>query len=640
MPSPSEEYEAEERGNHRSDEDSSEQRADTYNEVIADAPKQLGVAVRWDPTPRSTVRIYAHDGAAELCIIDHTYALVATGVGKLDVSLPAGEYQIQQRVGDDEHIQPLTVIAGGGEQEVVLSAFAFPSPIPLPGTTLAGSFGAEAKRVENASGNFRLLLWTPDADIPVEDRNHARDRVEAQLKRLRLESFHTGEPQELVVVAPDENDLANSLSTLVSINLKAGPYVLIQRCTENRQRCMPVWICPGFVTALYLLVLQADGEEVPVKLDHAGIALLSAEDFKKNYGSSMLQMESARKALSIGRPAQAWTERAVEMRETSPVDNPLLSLMDAQLLAGGAAASQPDAVQHYASVAAGLLGNDFPDVAALRTFAKVAMEAPALEQLNLQGPPLLRSSWTQLLAKPQGNMALGRLMDFAFQVDGTGAWLIWSEDKYSRQKMAPSMDRSDSRPIAPSVGASSVRVNSGLGDALVSLVVKGLAYLKGHTKQGRELNIEDLQSIQFKQVSVDKVVQMLVVLLNNGLLPRLLAKGEQLAAEKGVWVNQGAMRQLVASLQVLSDKTLVKAMGAEHLIRQTLNSLGLPEDKIVGLARSLIAFLMEKVSKQDRILVLNALEGVMTVAEAWLKQQDKVLSLSGEANEVTLEARK
>lgn len=633
MPSPSERHEAEDPDNHRSDEEvAGVQRPVPNAVVIADAPKRRSAAPRRDPTPRSNVRVSSQDGAAELCIIDHTYALVATGVGKLEVSLPAGEYQLQQRVGDDEQIQTLAVLTGGGENEVVLPLLAFPSPIPLPGTALVGSLGAEAKRMENASGNFRLLLWTPHAAISPEDRKPARDRVEAQLNRLKLECFLTGLPQEFVVVEPDENDLANSVSALVTMNLNPGPYVLIQQGSANRQRCMPVWIFPGFVTALYLLVLQADGEDVPVKLDHAGLAFLAAEDFKKDYGSSLLQLESARKALSMGRPAHAWTVHSVEMREISSVQNPLLSLMDAQLLAGGTAASRPDVVQHYASVAAGLLGNDFPDVVALRTLAKAEMEKPSIEQLNLQGPPLLRSSWAQLLAKPQGNVALGRLMDFTFQVDGTGAWLLWSEDRDSRQKIAPSTKSSDTNQAAPSVGAPSVLLNSGLGDALMGLVAKGLAYLKGQKKQGQELSIEELQNIELKQVSVDDVVHMLVALLDSGLLPRLLAKGEQLAADKGVWFNQDAMRQLATSLQVLSDKTLVKAMGAENLVRQTLNSFGLPEDKIVGLARSLIAFLMEKVSKQDRILALNTLEAVLNLAGAWLNQQDKVPALTNKAD--------
>lgn len=624
MPSPSERYEAEKSKNHRRDDDvANVQRPVPNVPAIEDAPTRQSAAPRWDPTPRSNVRVSAQDGAAELFIIDHTYALVATGVGNLDVSLPAGEYQLQQRVGDDEQIQTLTVLTGGKDQLVVLPPLAFSSPIPLPGTSLVGTFGEEAKRVESASGNFRLLLWTPNTNMPPEVRNHASDRVLAQLKRLRLECFLTGAPQELVIVAPDEDDLASSLSCLVAMNLSPGPYVLIQQGFGNRQRCMPVWICPGFVTALYLLVLQADGKDVPVKLDHAGLAFLAAEDFKKNYGSSLLQLESARKALSMGRPAHAWTEQSVEKREANTVENPLLALMDAHLLAGGATGSL-DAVLRYASVAAGWLGDDFPDVAALRTLAKVAQQKILPEQLNLQGPPLLRSSWTQLLATPQGNVALERLMDFSFQVDGTGAWLLWSEDKDSRQRMAPSMKSSDTSLAAPSVGAPSIRFNSLLGDALMSLVVKGLAYLKGQKKQGQELSNEGLQQIQLKQVSVDKVVQMLVVLLDSGLLPRLLAKGEQLAADKDVGVNQDAVLRLVASLQVLSDKTLVNAMGADNLIRQTLNSLGLPEHKIVGLARSLIAFLIEKVSKQDRILALNTLESILDVAGAWLKQQDTV----------------
>jgi hypothetical protein len=647
MPSPSDEHEAED-GHEAEDEQPDDRWSDkgVANEVgpglnagvSVDAPKRHGVAPRWDPTPRSQVRVSTQDGAAELCIIDRTYALVATGVGKLDVSLPAGEYQLRQRVGDDEQIQPLTVLPGGLEQEVELPPLAFPSPIPLPGTTLADPLGTQAKRVEKASGNFRLLLWAPDLTSALGDRKHARDRVEAQLKRLRLEGFLTGASQEFVLVAPDENDLANSVSSLIAMNLSPGPYVLIQQGSAGRQRCMPVWICPGFVTALYLLVLQVDGEDVPVELDHAAVAFLSAGDFERNYVSSLLQLESARKALSMGRPAHGSTWQLAGLSETISVKNPLLYLLDAQLLAGQATAPELDAVQSYVSMAAGLLGNDFPDVAALRTLAQPAQPKIPPMQLNLRGPPLLRRSWAQLLATPQGNAALGGLMDFAFQVDGTGTWLLWSEDKDSRQKRARYM--ADRQQPVPSGDAPFLLSRAGRVVSLMGILVKGLSYSTGRMSGGLERSDQDIQRIQLKQVSVDKVVQMLVLLSDSGLLQRLLDKGQQLAAEQGAWVNQDSMRQLLASLQVLLDKTLVKAMTAETLVRQSLGSLGLPDEKVVGLARSLMALLLEKVSNRDRTLAVKTLEGVLTVADAWLKVQNTVPALISEADGVPLKGKK
>jgi hypothetical protein len=576
--------------------------------------------------------VSTQDGAAELCIIDRTYALVATGVGKLDVSLPAGDYQLRQRVGDDLQIQPLTVLPVGGEQKVELSPLAFPSPIPLPGTTLVGPLGTEAaKRVEKASGNFRLLLWAPDVDLAPEDRKPARGRVKDQLNRLRLEGFLTGASHEFVVAAPDENDLANSVSALVAMNLSPGPYVLIQRGSAGRQRCMPVWICPGFVTALYLLVLQSGGVDMPVQLDHAAVAFLSAEDFERNYVNSLLQLESARKALNIGRPAHGWNWQSTAQRETFSDRNPLLSLMDAQLLVGRATATELDAVQSYASMAAKLLGNDFPDVAALRTLAQPKQPETPPVQLNLQGPPLLRRSWTQLLATPQGNAALGGLMDFAFQVDGTGTWFLWSEDKDSRQKRVRyTEDRR--RQLIPSSDAPFELSRAGRGDSLMG----SLSFLTGRMRRELERSDENLHRFQLKPVSVDKVVQMLVALSDSGLLQRLLDKGQQLAAEQGVSVNQDSMSQLIASLQVLLDKTLVKAMGAETLVRQSLDSLGLPKDKVVGLARSLMVLSLEKVSKQDRTIAVETLEGVLTIADAWLKVEDTVPALTSEGDGVPL----
>ena len=53
-----------------------------------------------------------------------------------------------------------------------------------------------------------------------------------------------------------------------------------------------------------------------------------------------------------------------------------------------------------------------------------------------------------------------------------------------------------------------------------------------------------------------------------------------------------------------------------------------------------MALLLEKVSKQDRTLAVKTLEGVLTVADAWLKVQDTVPALTSEADGVPLGRRK
>jgi hypothetical protein len=631
MPSAFDEHDADKPDQNHSDESVAEVRREGLHVgVNIDTQKRRRAPRDKDPTQRSKIHVFTQDGAAELCIIDRTYALVATGVGKLDVSLPAGDYQLRQCIGDDEQIQLLTVLPGSGVQDVELPPLTFPSPIPLPGTTLAGPLGAEAIRVEKASGNFRVLLWTPNADLSPGDWKPARERIEAQLKRLRLEDFLTGTPQELSVAVPDENDLANSVSILVAMNLSPGPYVMIQQGSAGRQRCMPVWICPGFVSVLYMLVLQVDGEAVPLQLDHAAVALLPAEDFEKNYVSSLLKLESARKTLGAGRRTPGSVRVSAGLNEAVYIKNPLLSLMDAQLAVGGTSTHELDAFQSLADEAADSLGNDFPDVAALRLLKESAQTETKLDKLKLRGPPLLRRSWAQLLAKRKGNAALSELMDFEFQVDGNGTWLIWSEEKHSRQ-LRTRKAQGGGEPT-PSDDAIFPPPHEGILHSFMSLVVNLIPKLLGRTSNGRTTGDEDLLGTQLKQVSFDKVVQILVVLADSELLQRLLDNGQQAVTEKGALISQDSMLQLVSSLQVFLDTTLVKAIGTETLVRQSLNSLKLPEDKIVGLIRSLMTLLLDNLSKQDQAMVMKALEGVFTVADTWLKVRDTMIVHATEAN--------
>ena len=574
-----------------------------------------------DPGQRTRVQVYTPDDAAELCIVDRTYALVASAVGSLDVMLPAGEYRIRQRVGDEEHIQPLTVTLGGAAQTVDLPLLLFPSPIPLPGTTFGDSAGSDLRQLATAQGNFRLLLWAPTDSMLDGEVAASKARIATEFERLRLEVFQATGPAARSSISWPDITWTERGNALITAELPYGPYVLVQRDELGRQRCLPLWVRPGFVTSVFLLSLQVDGAKVPLQLDHAGIAFLRPADFQRPFESSLYQLEAARKALGLGRRMHGWVWRSHEVLGADEVRNPLLYLIGALLLLSVPKTQLQADVLDYGGKAGENLGDDFPDAVAIRSLISSPEKDPiqAHAAIELKGPPLLRRSWELLLRIPQGNVALGRVMTFPYTVDGTGVWFLWSEDPGGSEVPA---DDEGVLSVPTSVVVDSLQSWVGLGRVLYFAVTRATLLRGMFANAFGSLGLRKaLPSPDLSSVSFDDVVNLLVALVDSGMLQKLLDKGQKLAASKGVRVDDEMLHRLLQSLQVLREKTLVKALTAEVLVREALVSLRLPKEKVVALARSALAGLLTKVDSEDQARALKAMSIVLDVAEAWVNSE-------------------
>jgi hypothetical protein len=564
-------------------------------------PGAIPFPMAGDPGERTRVRVSTPDGAAELSIVDRTYALVASGVGWLDVMLPTGDYLVRQQVGDEENIRPFAVTPGGGNQAVELPVLRFPSPIPLPGTAYGDPVGSDLQQLSSMQGNFRLLLWAPTDGVPDNGSAATRDQIAMEFGRLRLEVFRAEGPSARKSVPLPDITWTGCGNALVAAELPPGSYVLVQRDDSGRQRCLPIWLRPGWVTSVFLLSLQMDGSRVPVRLDHAGIAFLRPEDFQRACETSLYRLEAARKAMTQGRQAHGWVWRSQEGPGPETIENPLLHLMDAMLFLSAPTAEGKEAALACGREASESFGEEFPDSMALRLLMKRLGNAKAAhvwKTIEIAGPPLLRRSWDILLRTPNGNSALSRTMNFPYAVDGTGTWFLWSEDPGSFA-VAASVDTSTERPSL--LRRSAPRPASVLG----TLLATGATLLRNLVP--REARPEALPGPEPAPLSFDNVVDLLVMLANSGILETSLEKGRKFAASKGVRVDDEVLQRLIQSLDVLSDKTLVKALTAEVLVREALVGLGLPKEKVILLVRSAFADLFAKVVRlDDNTLALKA----------------------------------
>lgn len=483
------------------------------------------------------------DGAADLFLVDKTYALIAQGVGRLVVDLAPGEYQIRQRVGDTESVHEFQVVA---EQSATFSLprLEFATPIPLPNSTLAKDAGLEHFVLEAPSGNFRLLLWSPVSG-PV-----SAGVLGSALENLSLESFDG--QQRIALTAEIDNH-----SVWVSLDLQPGSYVLVQQVAPGRQRCLPLRIVPGYVTSLYLLLLlDHSGREIPLELQHAAIALLPSSMRGDEVIGPLRRLEAARKALASGRlisGRSVWTK-------ADNVENPLLVLIDGHV-AGDLAPFK------------GVLG----DAELMASdIARVKLQADMLTD-----PPLLRRSWSRLLQMPFGNAALLALFPFDFEVENSNVWFIWREAPGARAIRARAMP-AEVRKLVP-----------GLLGSLTGLAVS-YSRLRLSGKHPATVGGEP------DAPTYEDLVQLFTGLIESPTTRKLLRKTYRTLENQGGSQKEPSVQRMLSALEPMTDRTLLKAMGAEELVRSALGSLELPKERRTEHIRSLFWLLQQQLSEEDR----------------------------------------
>ncbi|QXI45916.1 hypothetical protein HU763_014130 [Pseudomonas anuradhapurensis] len=494
------------------------------------------------------------DGAAELYLVDSTYALIAQGVGRLDVDLAPGDYQVRQRVGDTESVHEFQVVA---EQPASFSLprLDFATPIPLPESTLAKGAGLEHRVLDAQKGNFRLLLWTPvSGPVPA-------GALEQALETLSLESF---DGQRRVGLTAEIEDH----SVWIALDLQPGSYVLVQRVAPGRQRCLPLRIAAGLVTSVYLVLLRDDsGREIPLELQHGAIALLPSSMRGDEVVGPLRRLEAARKALALGRQVSGWSA----WDKAGSAENPLLALIDGHL----ASASEPyegvlgDAERMALDIAPGL---QLPDV--------------------LAGPPLLRRSWSRLLQMPSGNAALLALFAFDYEVEGSNAWFIWSEAPGARALAKPA----EARKAAP-----------GIWSTLAGLAFVFSRLRKSGKRPAPAGGVPDAPTYE-------ELVQLFTGLVESPMARKLLRKTYRALENQVEGEKDPAVQRMFSALETMTDKTLLKAMGAEDLVRSALGSLELPKERRTEHARSLFWLLQQRLSEEDRKFTA----GLIGAAGHWL----------------------
>ncbi|WP_422402859.1 hypothetical protein [Pseudomonas sp. GZD-209] len=476
------------------------------------------------------IEIAVEDGASELYLVIQGSVLIAEGAGRLKVSLPPGSYTVRQRVGYEQRVHTIQISQNPMQQTKFLyPAISFPSPLPLRGTQLGRKLGLGRYLVAKGGRNFQLLLWSPNSDVQAQ--------LQQVYEQLQLERFQTGEQVQLTVRCSAQAIVAHGC-------LEAGPYQLVQRLATGERRCLALWCIEGWVTSVYLLVLtdQLSGKPLPVELEHAGMTLLRPGLRVGAVEASLCRLEAARKTLGLGRRLSGWSSWTDE----NEPENPLLALLDAQL--GGGVKHLELAPMPYPDSA--LFGNE-----------------QRFEQQELAGPPLLRHSWVNLLQTAGANQQLHALFQQQFRVGTAGVWFTWTE------LAETTSSQTTSRHV--------------LHDLFAQLT------------QERGSALEPV--VKLKQTRMERLLRQNLNKMTERHLYTIIAQVFQSEAFMNAWnacrediddqrfkFRDSRLDDLFSAFLVLTDKTLVQAIGEPALIRQAVEGLRLPTKQADQLSAMLL----------------------------------------------------
>jgi hypothetical protein len=595
-----------------------------------------------DPAPwripaceKVQVRFTSSAGASELYLINRGYALIAKGVGLLDLQLEPGPYKIRQRIGYCESVQDVDVVDHSDSMNIELPALAFPSPIPLPGTSLAEA--GLPRPFSLGAGNFRFVLRAPiEAGMQVDEGT--AEHMREEMRSLRIERFDGALSWPMSEARPS----ADAPSMLVfDVTLPAGSYVIVQQREARRQLCLPVLILPGRVTAVFSLALKdetalADGRSpVAVQLDHAAIAILPADALELPYEPSLIRLEAARKGLGAGRTVCGWSG-------PDDVENIVLTLMDVQLGLRSATAQVNEPAEVIADLEQPVVRVDPGGLKASiqRLGAQVGQgnaDVSALSYvLNLTGadsrgptltaPPLLRRSWDQLLAKTGGNGLLSELMVFPFQAEPSSTWFLWSEAPgvrtatfAKRRELVPVQsdpsDPSDELMMARREPPATT-VMSAMKDLLMSALHRGRHVIGSNLTRKRSVDgTEDHDT----PMSIDNVEAVLAALIaNKAFITWVNELHLDLQTDDKLFPDE-SLNRLYHSLRALCDPNLIRMLGAEAVARQVLATLGLPQRRVIELVKELLRWIVGKVPDSERQIILAGLQKAAGSVQTWLK---------------------
>jgi hypothetical protein len=384
--------------------------------------------------PRVTLRVYTQSLDAEVFLVDDRLQLVARGIGSLETEQPPGVYKVKVQQARD--LQHKTILLTQ-DQTIHWDPPTVESAAPLADTSRTHEYQTygvrDASRHVDRKHGEGGQLFVVSRNWSAKDESNVRPRAEHPGAGVSLAAWNGEWTLDLADL--DVHDHTRDAWCSVNIETDPGAYLLRATVAGAAVLEQPVIVSPGWQTLVFLLsrpVHRSDSEPtLNTPLESAAEVLNASVLMSKNGFSpddwQFRTTEIARLALADDRPIRS---SQLDDILAHKFDNPMLGIFGAHLLlqsreelqaqhreqnrrarlqqteASRLQREQRDFNQELFDTIVrnlrSLVGHDHPDVEALSLQA-----SPPLRRTDpLNEPPMLRRSWSELVAASQTHASL------------------------------------------------------------------------------------------------------------------------------------------------------------------------------------------------------------------------------------------
>lgn len=392
---------------------------------------------------KTCVTVTVEGGQGELEIIDGNFRVVERGFGTLQNELKPGIYKARARAGNERREELFIVEPGEAAFKVTIGPLYFSSPIPLYATSttqesheqaLLTTLTSPPLDVELGQGATLLLSIRNPSNLRLH-QEHSSTSAESYLHSFKGFYLHNTDGvlllnfDEVMQAAPDYG------AAIIHLHMRPGNYVLSYERDVHKQIAMPLPSLPNWKTQIFIdteLPEGHDGFGLPNLADRA--VMVTPNDFTFNPEDRYFRLaEIARHALMQGRCALSHEEVEKMLEEKS--HNPVLGLFAAHLLL---LERQPPQGLLYDVIdyVANFVGQDFPDVVALRIALGEISKIPPKLAPSLPFPPLLRSSYDIVARYPELLQVGSFMCKVASRLVSQGPWFAWEPAISTKKDLA------------------------------------------------------------------------------------------------------------------------------------------------------------------------------------------------------------
>lgn len=362
-----------------------------------------------------TLHIKAADAATEIFVVDSSFKRIKSGIGNLDVEVPAGFYKVRFRSGASQH-DHLVEVEHGEICNVEGPIIEFYSAAPIERTRTTHEFHSEPANfhsqrkpnVASLGGSIFIFLREDREDCPFQPRGV---------------TLHSLNGVEIAAIENGDSNLNEKWAAL-RVELNPGTYSLRVTSQGLGSYEMFLSVCDGWQTQIFLTyeLFWTDGIEVSAPSLRRSSVYMSKDH--RGFDSSnpgVRLSELARQGLTQGR--DVISKSLMNEYLQGKFNFPFLGIVALHILM-----RRPDRKQNLIDEVIRNLGyllHQHPDLDILR----LANEGDQPDKVvNINNPPLLAASWDMLTKATKRRASLvgsrSTVSNIAHNVVFGGPWLI------------------------------------------------------------------------------------------------------------------------------------------------------------------------------------------------------------------------